>query len=290
MIAFVQSQVAERPRLSISQMCRLLGLPRGSCYRHKHVGAATDRDAELREHIFQIVLEMPFYGVIRVTETLRQVGFAVGQRRVRRIMRQNGLLCRVKRRVVPTTDSNHKLHVYPNLAPTLELTAPNQLWVADITYIRLRSRFAYVAVILDAFSRRCIGWAISRRIDTALALTALQKAIRSRNGAHNLVHHSDRGTQYAAFAYIKLLEDHSIRPSMSRKSNPYDNAVAESFMKTLKTEEVYLHDYDDLPDATAHIQRFIEVTYNRDRLHSALNYQTPEQFERKWTQEHNQQT
>ncbi len=178
-----------------------------------------------------------------------------------------------------TTDSNHNFRVYPNLAKDLVPERPNQLWRADITYIRLRSEFVYLAVILDAFSRRVIGWALSRHIDAALTVAALRMAIERRGVQPGLVHHSDQGVQYACDEYVTLLHDHQIAISMSRKGNPYDNAMAESFMKTLKVEEVYINEYRDFSDAYSNIERFIEIVYNKKRLHSALGYITPEEIE-----------
>ncbi len=178
-----------------------------------------------------------------------------------------------------TTDSNHNFRVYPNLAKDLVPERPNQLWRADITYIRLRSEFVYLAVILDAFSRRVIGWALSRHIDAALTVAALRIAIERRGVQPGLVHHSDQGVQYACDEYVTLLHDHQIAISMSRKGNPYDNAMAESFMKTLKVEEVYINEYRDFSDAYSNIERFIEIVYNKKRLHSALGYITPEEIE-----------
>ena len=178
-----------------------------------------------------------------------------------------------------TTDSNHSLPVYPNLARGLVLSNINQLWVADITYIRLRREFVYLAVVLDAYSRRCIGWALSRHIDTELALAALRMALANRTVQPGLVHHSDRGVQYASADYVALLQEHKIQISMSRTGNPYDNAKAERFMRTLKYEEIYLNDYETLAEVLASVQHFIEQVYNRKRLHSAIGYRPPAEFE-----------
>jgi transposase InsO family protein len=195
-------------------------------------------------------------------------------------MRQDNLLCLRRRKFVVTTDSEHGLPVFPNLARTLMLTGLDQLWVADITYVRLELEFVYLAVILDAFSRRVIGWALRRTLEAGLTLEALRKALARRRPAPGLVHHSDRGVQYACTDYTRLLKDHGIRISMSRKANPWDNAVCESFIKTLKYEEVYRTEYRDLADAQASISVFLEKVYNQKRLHSALGYLPPIEFER----------
>jgi transposase InsO family protein len=195
-------------------------------------------------------------------------------------MREDNLLCLRRRRFVVTTDSHHNLRVYPNLAGTMELTGIDQLWRADITYIRLEREFVYLAVVLDAYSRRVVGWALDRNLEDDLAIAALKMAFRRRHPAEGLTHHSDRGVQYASNDYTGLLKDHGVRISMSRSGNPYDNAACESFMKTLKYEEVYRQDYRDLADARASIEQFIEKIYNGKRLHSALGYRPPVEFER----------
>jgi putative transposase len=194
-------------------------------------------------------------------------------------MRTDNLLCLRKKRFVTTTDSNHQLPVYPNLARDMRLTGIDQLWIADITYIRLQHEFIYLAVILDAFSRRCIGWSLERYLDHRLTMTALRMALSNRKVPAGLVHHSDRGVQYAAKGYTELLMSYGIVISMSRRGNAYDNAKAERFMRTLKYEEVYLCDYDNLTDAKQRIKQFIEGLYNRKRLHSAIGYVPPVEFE-----------
>jgi len=240
-----------------------------------------DPDIDLRDHIQRLALAKSVYGYRSMTAELRREGLIVNHKRVLRIMREDNLLCLRKRRFIKTTDSEHGLHTYPNLAKDLQLSGTDQLWVSDITYIRLQKEFVYLAVVLDAFSRRVIGWDLSRRIDTELTLAALQMALDNRTVQPGLVHHSDRGVQYAATEYTNLLKEKGIAISMSRKGNPYDNAQAESFMKTLKYEEVYLSDYENLNQARERIARFLNQVYNRERLHSKLGYVPPEEFEAK---------
>lgn len=223
--------------------------------------------------------ESTSYGYRRATHELRRRGFCVGRKRVRTLMRKENLRCRRKKRWIQTTDSKHGYRIYPNLAQEMVLERPNQLWVADITYIRLIYEFVYLAVILDAFSRRAVGWALSRHIDTPLTQAALEKALQTRTVEPGLVHHSDRGVQYASTEYVALLKSRNIAISMSRKGNPYDNAKAESFMKTLKTEEVSINEYETFVQAKEQIDRFIDIVYNNKRLHSALDYATPAEFE-----------
>lgn len=234
----------------------------------------------MRDAIQKIALKMPAYGYRRVTAELRRQKLVVNHKRVLRLMRQDNLLCLRRRAFVRTTNSDHKLPIYPNLARQLVVSGLNQLWVADITYIRLRHEFVYLAVILDVFSRRVIGWALGRTLEANLAIDALRMALRRGRVKPGLVHHSDQGVQYASQAYTALLISRGIRISMSRKGNPYDNAKAESFMKTLKYEEVYRSEYRDLEDARRQIRHFIEAVYNRKRLHSALGYRSPVEFER----------
>jgi transposase InsO family protein len=234
---------------------------------------------ELRDVLQRIALEFPSYGWPRMTRELGRRGWAVNHKRVYRMMREDNLLCLRRRKFVRTTDSAHPLPVYPNLAREMTVTDLDQLWVADITYIRLHVEFVYLAVILDACSRRVIGWALGRTLDDELTLAALHRALQQRQPAPGLVHHSDRGVQYASCDYTALLQSRGITISMSRKGNPYDNAIAESFMKTLKYEEVYRDDYQDLLQARSSIQRFLEQVYNEKRLHSALGYLPPIEFE-----------
>lgn len=266
--------------MTASRMCQLAKVSRAGLYRFESEIDQGENEAELRDAIQRIALEFPCYGRPRITAELKRRGWEVNHKRIGRIMREDNLLCLRRRRFVSTTDSNHNLRVYPNLANKMELTGIDQLWRADITYIRLETEFVYLAVVLDAYSRRVIGWALDRRLEDDLAIAALQMALRSRNPADGLTHHSDRGVQYASHDYISLLQDHGVRISMSRRGNPYDNAACESFMKTLKYEEVYRQEYRDLADARASIGRFIEKIYNGERLHSALDYLPPLEFER----------
>jgi putative transposase len=265
--------------MTIVQMCAVAGVSRAGWYRRAAAPAKPDRDIDLRDAIQKIALEMPAYGRRRITAELKRRGWKVNHKRVARIMREDNLLCLRRRKFVTTTDSDHGHRVYPNLAAQMELTDVNQLWVADITYIRLETEFVYLAVILDAFSRRVVGWALDRTLEARLAITALLVALEQRYPAPGLVHHSDRGVQYACGEYTDLLKQRGIAISMSRKGNPYDNAGCESFMKTLKYEEVYRQEYRDLADARASIEHFIEKVYNRKRLHSALGYLPPIEFE-----------
>jgi putative transposase len=263
----------------VNALCQMTGLSRASYYRWSVPRPSLPVEIELRDAMQKIALEFPAYGYRRITGELNRRGFVVNHKRVLRLMRQDNLLCLRHKAFVVTTDSRHSLPIYPNLARNVTPARINQLWVADLTYIRLRTEFVYLAVLLDAFSRRVIGWALGRTLQAGLALSALVMALRQRNPEPGLVHHSDRGVQYASAEYTDLLKQHRIQISMSRKGNPYDNAACESFMKTLKYEEVYRTEYRDLADAYAQISQFLERVYNQQRLHSALGYLPPAEFE-----------
>ena len=267
--------------LSIERMCQLAQVSRAGFYRLLQEQEPVQEEMEVRSTIQQIVLEhRRRYGYRRVTAELRRRGLLVNHKRVARLMREDNLLAVQPRAFVVTTDSKHEFEVYLNLASKLKLTGINQLWVADITYIRLQTEFVYLAVILDGFSRKVVGWALERTLATRLTKAALEQALVARQPLSGLVHHSDRGLQYASNEYVQVLQEHQIIPSMSRPANPYDNASCESFMKTLKHEEIYANDYRDLDHLRSNIETFIEAYYNRSRLHSALGYQSPDEFER----------
>jgi len=266
--------------LTVRRMVELGGVSRASFYRFDEDGpTGVDRDMDLRDAIQRIALKWPCYGRPRITAELKRQGWNVGPNRVRRLMREDNLLCVRKRKFVVTTDSNHSLKVYPNLASELDVDGINQLWVADITYIRLETEFVYLAVVLDAFSRRVIGWALDRTLEDDLPLQALRTALEMRRPTSGLVHHSDRGSQYASNDYTDLLKDHGCRISMSHKASPWENGGCESWMKTLKYEEVFRQEYRDLGEARTCLERFIDKVYNQQRLHSALGYRPPAEFE-----------
>jgi putative transposase len=266
--------------LTIVRMVKLGGLSRASYYRFgEDRQEGPEPDMDLRDVIQRIALEWPCYGRPRITAELRRQGRVVNPKRVYRLMREDNLLCVRKRKFVVTTDSNHGRKVYPNLAGQMELTGIDQLWVADITYIRLQNEFVYLAVVIDAFSRRVIGWALERTMEDELTLAALRMALELRRPSPGLVHHSDRGSQYASVDYTDLLKTHGCQISMSHKASPWENAGCESWMKTLKTEEVYRQEYRDWAEARASIAQFIEEVYNQKRLHSALGYRPPMEFE-----------
>jgi transposase InsO family protein len=276
----IRQAVAQSEAQSVKALCAMTGLSRATYYRRGVPPIGIAVQMEMRDEIQQIALEFPCYGYRRITAEMRRRNWDVNHKRVLRLMRQDNLLCLRRKVFVPlTTDSRHNWPAYPNLARTMRLTAINQLWVADISYVRLRAEFAYLAVILDGFSRRVVGWALGRGLDAELTLSALRMALRERKPAAGLVHHSDRGVQYACGTYTGLLQQHGLTISMSRTGNPYDNAIAESFIKTLKYEEVYRNEYRDVLDAFAGIGDFIQRVYNQNRLHSALGYMPPTEFE-----------
>lgn len=262
-----------------NRACEIARISRVGFYRHYAEHEPRQADVELRDLIQRIALENRFYGYRRVVIELEHQGVVANHKRVLRLMRADNLLAVRKRRFVFTTDSRHGYAVYPNLAARLPLTGVDQLWVADITYVRLREEFLYLAIVMDAYSRRVVGWELGEDLRAELALGALDRALAGRHIEPGAVHHSDRGVQYCCQAYVERLQARGFLISMSRAGNPYDNAKAESFMKTLKCEEVYLRQYRDQEEARASIQHFIEEVYNRKRLHSALGYLSPEVFE-----------
>jgi putative transposase len=267
-------------KLSIERMCQLAGVSRAGFYRSLQTEQPAEEDLEVRSTIQNIFAEHKRrYGYRRVSAELRRRGMPVNHKRVARIMRDDNLLAVQPQAFVVTTESDHELEVHLNLASRMKLTGVNQLWVADITYIRLKREFVYLAVILDAFSRKVVGWELGRTLTARLPMAALEKAVGERKAPPGLVHHSDRGIQYASSAYVAVLRLHGMIPSMSRPANPYDNACCESFMKTLKREEIQANEYRDLDDLRENITMFIENYYNRVRLHSALGYRPPVEFE-----------
>lgn len=270
--------------LSVERMCVLATVSRAGFYRSFHQGEPDVEEMELRSTIQAIAIEHKFrYGYRRLTAELRYRGFSANHKRVARLMRLDNLLCLRRSAFVSTTDSDHEFEVHVNLASCMQVSGVNQLWLADITFIRLQQEFVYLAVLLDAFSRKVVGWALDRSLAAQLAVDALQQAIINRRPAPGLVHHSDRGIQYASAEYGNVLDKHRIIASMSRLANPWDNAKCESFMKTLKQEEIRANEYRDLEHLRQNVTEFVEHYYNGQRLHSALGYQTPEAFERQIT-------
>ena len=278
----------EGSHLSIEEVCAAAQVSRAGYYRYFEEHAPRQAETELRDHIQRVALENRFYGYRRVTAELRLQGLIVNHKRVLRVMRDDNLLSLRKRKFVVTTDSTHGRLVYPNLIAGSTPTAPNQVWVADITYVRLLEEFIFLAVVLDAFSRRVLGWELGESLQTSLALTALNRALAERSVRAGIIHHSDQGVQYASAEYVDRLQAFDFQISMSRKGSPWENGRAESFMKTLKAEEVSLKQYRDIEQARRSIGHFMEEVYNQRRLHSALGYLSPLQFEVNFANQPNQ--
>jgi putative transposase len=278
---------ASGSQADVQRLCRLAGLPRATYYRHLAGRSGDKGECELRDLIQRICLKHRFYGYRRVTAVLRRQGMVVNAKKVQRLMREDNLLAQRKEPFLKTpADRPSAFLVVPNLVRGLAPSAPDQIWVADITYVHLARAFAYLAVILDAFSRKAVGWAFENTLDASLAIAALDTALEARKPQPgSLIHHSDRGVQYASIAYRQRLAEYDITISMSRPGNPFDNAKAESFMKTLKTEEINGKAFADIRDARRRINGFIAEVYNKDRLHSALGYQSPLEFEAAFTQD-----
>lgn len=270
-------------QITLKKAVSLLNVSRSGFYRWSRQDPATrvEADVPIREEIHNIVGEFTGYGYRRVKLELGNRGYIVNGKRVLRLMREERLLCKRKRFKPTTTNSDHDERIYPNLIMDMEITRPNQVWGSDITYLRLGNEFVYLAVIMDLYTRRCIGWELGRDLGTQLALNALHMALETRKGEslEGLIHHSDRGVQYASRDYVEFLKQQDIGISMSRTGNPYDNAFVESFIKTLKTEEVYMNEYETFWDALENIGRFIDELYNKKRLHSSLGYKSPMEFE-----------
>jgi transposase InsO family protein len=282
----VQKQLNSDDSLHISDAMRLLNVSKSGYYKWSRKSCSgsdsVQAEMEIRDELQKIAIGFPRYGYRRMTIELYNRGYHVNHKKVLRLMQEDNLLC-VKRHFKPlTTDSNHDYRVYPNLMKNLTIVQPDQVWASDITYIQLADEFVYLAVMLDLFTRKCIGWQLGRHIDTQLTLSALNQALKQRwnPGLQNLIHHSDQGVQYASNLYVDCLKGHNFQISMSRKGNPYDNAFVESFIKTLKYEEVYLNEYVTFSDALRNIGRFIDDVYNKKRLHSSLGYKSPDDFER----------
>ena len=277
----MQSETSLQGSLSVERMCQLGQVSRAGFYRYFQARAPIEESMTIRSAIQEIALQHRLrYGYRRITVELRQRGMNVNHKRVARMMRNDNLLT-IRRRELPwATDWGDEVELYLNLASRLKVGGPNQVWLADITYIRLKTEFVYLAVVIDAFSRKVVGWALDRTLQARLPHGALRQAISNRQPPPGLVHHSDRGVQYACEAYIQMLWEHRIIPSMSRPAHPHDNASCESFLKTLKREEIYANDYREMEDLAAGIEEFIERYYNRSRLHSALGYRSPEEFEK----------
>ena len=283
----MKSETRLQGNLSIERMCQLGQVSCAGYYRNPHGLVPAEQCMTVRSAVQEIALEhRRRYGYRRVTAELRRRGMMVNHNQVARMMRTDNLLEIQNREAPLATDQCDELEIYLNLARRVKVFGPNQLWIADMTYVRLKAEFVYLAVVLDAFSRKVVGWSVDRTLQSKLPINALQKAIANRQPPPGLIHHSDRGVQYACEGYIRLLRDHQMMPSMSRPGNPYDNASCESFMKTLKREEIYANDYRDLEHLIASVEKFIEHYYNRCRLHSALGYRPPEEFEEESGQRH----
>ncbi len=269
----------EHPSISERELCRVFEVSRSWYYECPSLEEKAAEDVELRNAIERIVLKFPGYGYRRVTKELQRRGWMVNHKRVLRIMREESLLCQLKRRFKATTDSAHSFRSYPNLIKDVEPEGPDRVWLSDITYIRLPTAFCYLAAVLDAYSRYCVGWSLSRWIDTRLTLCALETALWKRLPEPGLIHHSDQGVQYASSEYVARLQNAGALISMASVGNPYENAKAESFFRTLKMEEVYIKDYRGFEQAEENIGEFIEEVYNQKRLHSSLGYLPPVEFE-----------
>jgi len=284
----------EAQGVMVTSLCQALGVSRSGYYGYLAVKSNMARiknEEIITNQMEQIALKFPRYGYRRITHELKRRGYHINHKAVLRLMNENDLLCQHKKKFVVTTDSNHNLPIYQNLLKfkndsgvweKLIVTRINQVWVSDITYIPLTTgKFVFLAVILDLYSRKIVGWNLGESLETRLIVSALQMAIESRQPSAGLVHHSDRGVQYASYEYTNILKTNNFLISMSRKGNPYDNAVCESFNKTLKWDEVRINEYDNLLEAKLRIDNFIRVTYNDERLHSSLGYRTPNEFENK---------
>ncbi len=281
----IQNPEGANKPLSFKKKCELLNLQRSSAYYKLNNSKEKDKETEdlkIREEIEKIQLDFPYYGYRMATAELKRRGEKINKKKVQRIMKKYGLMSQIKKLFKSFTKSKHKLPKYPNLIKNIMITMPSQVWGADITYIRLKKEFIYLAAIIDFFSRTIKGWAISKKLDHSLTIKALDRALR--NNPAPVIHHSDQGVQYCALEYTDKLKQNNIQISMSDKGNPYQNNITESFFKTLKYNEVYLNEYETFEEAKANIKNFIEIVYQKKRLHSSLNYLPPEEFEQKFIQ------